>query len=184
MACSRSSLRVWQSKVSQQSQKFTWSSLVWPVGGDIPSPVILSQYQSVKANRGVLLASRQERYSLGVRMLKIRKIDISLVFIRQFFFAAPKNISLNCMHDFVMKTPNKRGLHQIAFNNLSDIDFQDIINLYQKCISKPYFFYWFILLLHLIIFYVSERIFWGKIWKLVTTTIRLEMKIYNMILTD
>ena len=38
-----------------------------------------------------------------------------------------------------MKIPNKRELRQIAFNNLSYIDFQDFMNLYKKCTAKPYF---------------------------------------------
>ena len=36
-----------------------------------------------------------------------------------------------------MKIPNKRELQQIAFNHSSDIDFQDFMNLYKKCTSKP-----------------------------------------------
>ena len=39
-----------------------------------------------------------------------------------------------------MKIPNKRGLQQIVFNHSSDIDFQDFMNLYKKCIAKPYSF--------------------------------------------
>ena len=39
-----------------------------------------------------------------------------------------------------MKIPNKRELQQIVFNHSSDIDFQDFMNLYKKCIAKPYSF--------------------------------------------
>ena len=38
-----------------------------------------------------------------------------------------------------MKIPNKRELQQITFNHSSDINFQDFVNLYKKCIAKPYF---------------------------------------------
>ena len=31
-----------------------------------------------------------------------------------------------------MKIPNKQDLQQIAFNHLSDIDFQDFMNHYKK----------------------------------------------------
>ena len=41
------------------------------------------------------------------------------------------------MHSFIMKIPNKRELQQIALNHLSDIDFQDFINIYKKCTAKP-----------------------------------------------
>ena len=35
---------------------------------------------------------------------------------------------------------NKRELQQIAFNHLSDIDFQDFMNLYKECTAKRYSF--------------------------------------------
>ena len=39
-----------------------------------------------------------------------------------------------------MKNPNTRELKQVAFNNLSDIDFQDFTNLYKKCTAKQHSF--------------------------------------------
>ena len=55
----------------------------------------------------------------------------------QSYFAVSRNITLNSTHYFIMKTPNKRELQQIA----SDVDFKEfIINLYKKCIVKPYSF--------------------------------------------
>ena len=39
-----------------------------------------------------------------------------------------------------MKIPNRRKLQQIAFNHSSDIDFQDLMNLYKTCTAKPYSF--------------------------------------------
>ena len=68
------------------------------------------------------------------------KLNISLVFVTQSYFAVLKNIRLNSMHYFVMKIPNKQELHQIAFNHSSDIDFGDFMNLYKKCTAKSYFF--------------------------------------------
>ena len=38
-----------------------------------------------------------------------------------------------------MKIPNKRDLQQIAFNHLSDVDFQDLMNLYKKWTAKKSF---------------------------------------------
>ena len=40
-----------------------------------------------------------------------------------------KNIRQNSTRYFILKTPNKRELLQIAFNHLLDIDFEDFINL-------------------------------------------------------
>ena len=39
-----------------------------------------------------------------------------------------------------MKITNKRELQQIAFNHFPDIDFQDLMNLHEKCAAKPYSF--------------------------------------------
>ena len=75
-----------------------------------------------------------------------RKLNISLAFITQSYFAVPKNIRLNSTHYFVMKIRNKGELQQIAFNHSSDIRFQDFMNLYKKCTTKPYFFWLLILL--------------------------------------
>ena len=58
-----------------------------------------------------------------------RKINISLVFITQSYFAVPKNNMLNLRHYFIMKIPNKRELQQDAFNYSSDIEFQGFMSL-------------------------------------------------------
>ena len=42
-----------------------------------------------------------------------------------------------------MEILNKRELQQIAFNHLSDIDYQDFMNLYKSCTAKPYSFFFF-----------------------------------------
>ena len=39
-----------------------------------------------------------------------------------------------------MKIQDKRELQQIAFNQSSDIDFEDFMNLYKKCTAKLYSF--------------------------------------------
>ena len=67
-----------------------------------------------------------------------RKLNISLVFIVQSFFAVPKNIRLNSKHYFKMKIPNKREIQQITINHSSDVDFKDFMNLCKKCTVKPY----------------------------------------------
>ena len=37
-----------------------------------------------------------------------RNLNVSLVFITQFYFAVPKNITLSSMHYFIVKIRNKR----------------------------------------------------------------------------
>ena len=43
-------------------------------------------------------------------LIRGRKLNISLVFITQFYFPVSKNITLNSMHYFIMKILNKREL--------------------------------------------------------------------------
>ena len=49
----------------------------------------------------------------------------------------PKDVRLNSIHFFVMKTLNKRELQQIALNHSSDIDFKDFIKIYKECTKEP-----------------------------------------------
>ena len=69
-----------------------------------------------------------------------RKVSISLVFITQSYFKAPKDVRLNSTHFFIMKIPNKRELQQIALNHSLDINTKDFIKIYKKCNSVPYSF--------------------------------------------
>ena len=52
----------------------------------------------------------------------------------------PKIIRLNARNYFIMKTPNKRELQQIASNHLSDIDFKDFMELYKNYTKEAYSF--------------------------------------------
>ena len=69
-----------------------------------------------------------------------RKLNISIVFITQSYFKVSKDVRLNSTHFFIMKTPNKRELQQIALNHSSDIDFKDFMQIYKKCTTEPYSF--------------------------------------------
>ena len=39
-----------------------------------------------------------------------------------------------------MKIHNKRELQHIAINHSADIDYNDFMNIYRNCTSKPYSF--------------------------------------------
>ena len=69
-----------------------------------------------------------------------RKLNIYLAFIIQFYFSETKSIRLNCTHYFIIKISNKQELQQVAFNHLSNIHFKNFMNIYEKCIAKPYYF--------------------------------------------
>ena len=70
---------------------------------------------------------------------RIRKLNISLVFITQSYFKVPKDVRLNSIF-FIMKTPNKREFQQITLNHSSDIDSKDFIKIHKKCTAEPYSF--------------------------------------------
>ena len=49
--------------------------------------------------------------------IRIRKLNVSLVFITQSYFAVPKNTRLNSIQYLIMKIRNKGEIQQIAFNH-------------------------------------------------------------------
>ena len=67
---------------------------------------------------------------------RIRKLNISLVFITQSYFKVPKDVQLDSTHFFIMKIQNKRELQKIALNHSSDIKYKDFIKIYEKCTSE------------------------------------------------
>ena len=73
---------------------------------------------------------------VNVLLISGRKLNISLVFIKESYFAMPKNIRLNSSHYSIMKTPNKQELQNIAINHLSDIVFKDFMNLYKNVLQN------------------------------------------------
>ena len=72
--------------------------------------------------------------------IRVRKLDISLLFITQSYFKVPKDVRLNTSHLFVTKISNKRELEQIAINHSSDITTKDFTNIYRECTAEPYSF--------------------------------------------
>ena len=68
-----------------------------------------------------------------------KKLNISIVFIKQSYFTGLKEVRLNTTHFFIMKIPNKRELQQVAINHSSDIDFKDFMRL-DKNILQYHFF--------------------------------------------
>ena len=64
-----------------------------------------------------------------------RKLNISYVFVTRSCFTVPRNIILNSTNYFFMKIPNKRDCssrNEIAFNHLSDSDFQDLLIFFKN----------------------------------------------------
>ena len=85
-----------------------------------------------------MLSNKKPNPIVTELFIRGRKLNISLVFMTQSYFAIPKNIRLNAIHYFVIKILNKIEFQQISFNHSLDIDFQDFMNLYKKWTAKPY----------------------------------------------
>ena len=64
--------------------------------------------------------------------LRGRKLNISLVFVLEFYFRVLKTVSLNATHYFIMEIPNKRELQQVTLNHLANIDFMKLYKDYTK----------------------------------------------------
>ena len=65
--------------------------------------------------------------------IRCRKLNISLIFIAQSYFSVPKDARLNTTHYFIMKTNNQIELQNIAHNHSADIDYEDFVQIYEKC---------------------------------------------------
>ena len=69
--------------------------------------------------------------------IRRRKLNISLVFITQSFFSVPKDVRLNSAYYLNMKINNRKELQNIAIDHSPDIDYKDLIKIYQECTRKP-----------------------------------------------
>ena len=64
------------------------------------------------------------------------KVNISLVFMTESYFALPKNIRLKSTNYFVIKFADKREIQQIPFIYSTDIDFSSNSSLFRKNLLK------------------------------------------------
>ena len=69
--------------------------------------------------------------------IRCRKLNISIVFITQSYFRAPKDARLNSTHYLIIKIQSKKELQNIAQDNSGDIDFKDFLKIY-KFTKEPY----------------------------------------------
>ena len=96
----------------------------------------IEEYNPNKVQKILIVSGDMIAGMLSNKKLKIvtelfirgRKLNISLVFITQSYFAVSKSIRLNSTHYFIIKIQKKRKIQQIAFNHSSDIEFKDFMN--------------------------------------------------------
>ena len=87
-----------------------------------------------------IMANKTFQTILKELFIRCRKINISLVFITQSYFSAPKDVRLNSTHYLIMKINNKRELQNISINPSADIDSKDFIKIYRECTKELYNF--------------------------------------------
>ena len=85
---------------------------------------------------------RSEKFKAIVKepFIRCRKLNISIVFITQSYFRAPKHARLNSTHYILMKIGNKKELKSIAEENSGHLDFKDFLKIYNYCTNEPYSF--------------------------------------------
>ena len=72
--------------------------------------------------------------------IRCRKLNISLVFITQSYFSAPKDVRLNSTYYLIMKINNRKELQNIAINILADY-YNEFVRIYREYTRKPYSFF-------------------------------------------
>ena len=80
-----------------------------------------------------IMANKKFQSIIKELFIRCRKLNISLLFITQSYFSAPKDVRLNSAHYFIMKIYNKRELQNIAVNHSVDIDYKDFMKVYREC---------------------------------------------------
>ena len=73
--------------------------------------------------------------------IRCRKLNISLVFVKQSYFSVPTVVRLNSTQYLIMKINNKRELQKIAINHSVDIDYNDFMKVYRECTKESNSFF-------------------------------------------
>ena len=71
-------------------------------------------------------------------IIRVRKLNISLVFITQSYIKVLEDVELNCTHYFIMKIPNRQKFQQLSIDHSSGIDLEEVEKIYRTCIAMPF----------------------------------------------
>ena len=72
--------------------------------------------------------------------IRCRKLNISLIFITQFYFSVSKDVRLNSTHYLIMKINNRIELKNIATDHSADIGYQDFKKTCRECRKESFNF--------------------------------------------
>ena len=68
---------------------------------------------------------------------RARKVNVSIVFITQSYFRKLKDARLNSTHYILMKIGNKKELKSIAEEKSGNLDYKDVLKMYNYCTREP-----------------------------------------------
>ena len=68
-----------------------------------------------------IMANKKFQTIIKQLFIRCRKVNISLVFITQFYFFLPKDVRLNSIHYLIMRINNRKEWQYIAINHSADI---------------------------------------------------------------
>ena len=92
-----------------------------------------------------IMANKKFQTIIKELFIKCRKLNTSLVFIRQSYFSVPKDIRLNLTHYLIIKITSRKELQNIAINYPAEIDYKNFVRIYREYTRKPYSFWQLIL---------------------------------------
>ena len=72
--------------------------------------------------------------------IRCRKLNISIVFITQYYFSVPKDVRLNSTYYLILKINSRKELQYISINHFADIDYKDFMKVYRECTKEPFNF--------------------------------------------
>ena len=87
-----------------------------------------------------IMTNKRFRTIIKELFIRWRKLNISLVFITQFYVSVPKDVRLNTIHYFIMKISNRKELKNIETDHSANIDQQDFNKRYTEYTREPFNF--------------------------------------------
>ena len=88
-----------------------------------------------------IMTNKKFQAILKELFISSRKLNVSLVFITQSYYSAPKAVRSNSTHYIILKIHNRKELQQIAIDHSADIDYKDFLKIYRNCTQEPYSFF-------------------------------------------
>ena len=80
-----------------------------------------------------IMTNKKFRAIIKELFIRLRKLNISSVFIIQSFFSLPKEVRLDSVLYLIMKIQNRRELKNIAINHSANIYYKDFMKIYKNC---------------------------------------------------